>query len=59
LVGDVADRDGFSQQAVGAEPAGVDAGAGLVAGVAPLLSEVAGLAFGALVDGDVASGAAG
>ena len=57
MTGDVADRDGFV--AVGAEPAGVDAGAGPVAGVAPLLAEVAALACGALVDGDVASGGAG
>jgi hypothetical protein len=49
LVEDVADGDGLV--AVWAEPAVVDAGAGLVAVVAVLLGEVAGVAFGALVDG--------
>src|SRR5258706_10509059 len=55
--GDVADRDGFV--AVWAEPAEVDADAGVVAVVAPLLAEGAGVAGGALIDGDVAAGGAG
>src|SRR6266545_6710472 len=57
LVEDVADGDGFV--AVGAASAEVDAFAGAVAVVAPLLSEVAGVAGGALVDGDVAAAGAG
>lgn len=52
-VDEVGDRDGFG--AVGAGPAEADAGAGLVAVVAPLLSVVAGLAAGAGVDRDVAA----
>ena len=50
LLDDVADRDGFV--AVGAQAAEVEAGAGGVAVVAPLLAEVAGVAAWALVDGD-------
>src|SRR6266576_542756 len=57
LVEDVADGDGFV--AVWAESAVVDADAGLVAVVAVLLAEVAGVASGALVDGDVTSPGAG
>jgi hypothetical protein len=53
LVGDVADGDGFV--AVGAEAAEIDADAGSVAVVAPLLAEVAGVTSGALIYGDVAS----
>src|SRR6266545_4341171 len=49
LVEDVADRDWLV--AVGAESAEVDAYAGLVAVVAPLLAQVSGVALGALVDG--------
>src|SRR5664279_4952199 len=56
LIGDVADGDGLV--AVGAQAAEVDADAGSVAFVAPLLAEVADAAFGALVDGDAASGGA-
>src|SRR6266511_861066 len=57
LVEDVADGDWFV--AVGAESAEVDALAGAVAVVAPLLAQLAGVAGGALVDGDVAAGGAG
>src|SRR6266508_2661747 len=57
LVEDVADGDGLV--AVWAESAEVDAHAGLVAVVAVLLGEVAGVACGALVDGDVPSPGAG
>lgn len=57
LIEDVVDRDWLI--AVWAEPAEIDADAGAVAVVAPLLAQVAGIAFGALVDGDVASGGAG
>ena len=53
LFDDVADRDGFV--AVGAGAAEVEAGAGGVAIVAPLLAEVAGVAGRALVDGDGSS----
>src|SRR6266498_552114 len=49
LVEDVADHDWLV--AVGAESAEVDAYAGLVAVVAPLLAQVSGVALGALVDG--------
>jgi hypothetical protein len=54
LAGDVADGDRFV--AVGAESAEVDAPAGLVAVVAPLVAELAGTAVGAFVDGDGPSG---
>src|SRR6266699_3272589 len=57
LVEDVADGDGLI--AVWAESAEVDAPAWAVAVVAVLLGEVAGVAFGALVDGDVTSRGAG
>src|SRR6266536_5719641 len=57
LVEDVADGDGLI--AVWAESAEVDAHAGLVAVVAVLLAEVAGVAGGALVDGEVTSSGAG
>src|SRR2546423_4113306 len=57
LVEDVADRDG--RVAVWAECAVVDTYAGLVAVVAVLLAEVAGVAFRALVDGDVSLSGAG
>src|SRR6266508_574665 len=57
LVEDVADGDGFV--AVWAESAEVDALAGLVAVVAVLLGEVAGVASAALVDGDVTSAGGG
>ena len=50
-VEEVADGDGFV--AVWAEAAEADAGAGLVAVVAPLLAEVGGVAGRAAVDGDV------
>lgn len=53
LVGDVADGDGFV--AVRAESAEVDADAGSVAVVAPLLAEGAVVAVRALIDGDVSS----
>src|SRR5262249_37603448 len=52
LVEDVADRDWLGAVGGGAGPAEVDAYAGLVAVVAPLLTQVAGAALGALVDGD-------
>jgi hypothetical protein len=57
LVEDVADGDGFV--AVWAESAEVDSLAGLVAVVAVLLGEVAGVAPGALIDGDVTSAGGG
>jgi hypothetical protein len=57
LVEDVADGDGFV--AVWAESAEVEALAGLVAVVAVLLGEVAGVASSALIDGDVTSGCGG
>src|SRR6266545_1863473 len=57
LAGDVTDGDGLVT--VRAEAAEVDAGAGPVAVVAPLLAELAAVAPGAQVDGDLASGGAG
>src|SRR5665811_339342 len=54
-VDEVRYRDGFSQQAVGAQAAEADAGAGLVAVVAPLLAVVAGFARWAGVDRGVAA----
>src|SRR5882672_4222238 len=57
LVEDVADRDRCI--AVRAESAEVEAYAGAVAVVAVLLAEVAGVAYGALIDGDVPSPGAG
>ena len=54
LVEEVDDRDGFV--AVWAQSAEVDAPAGSLAVWAPLLGEVALLAFGAGVDGDLPPG---
>jgi hypothetical protein len=57
LRGDVSDGDGFV--AVGTRTAEVQAGAGPVAVVTPLLTDVPGIALGTLIDGDFASGGAG
>src|SRR6266508_1203788 len=57
LVEDVADGDWFV--AVGAESAEVDALAGAVAVVGQLLAQLAGVAGGALVDGNFAAGCSG
>jgi len=52
-------RDGDGFLAVRAEPAEPDPAAGAHALGAPLLAEVAGLALGALIDGDLGATAAG
>ena len=53
MIGDVPEGDRLI--AVRAERAGVEPGSGAVAVVAPLLAEGAGVAFGAVIDGDGAS----